>query len=156
MLNETSKMLLYEIIGFAKDEAAKQLNDINDADAYEHMAKSGCYLQLQIRDHNEHGGRWIGQPSDASGVNWATCEGEYKFWDEAAQKVFMRIDGMPTAARALLFAMRGLHKFHKTRSVDMGFTGIIDQGKSTSLKVIEKSVANLLQLLARPTHSGYF
>lgn len=122
MSNPFDGELLSTIIKLAKAEAYEQLNDPYDREI-------GIYLQLDLRDRSKRGGRYLGEPPNAPGINNDNREGEYKLWDEENLDVFFKTDGNPTAARALLLAMKGYHNIGERFIVYMGFTGIIDQGK---------------------------
>lgn len=91
----------------------------------------------------------IGEPYDAPGLTLANREGEYKFWDKSNLELFYKVDGMPTAARALLFAMRGMHEIGERHDVWMAFVGRIDQGED--LWRTKKTQTNHYPELAPPT-----
>ncbi|KAL1594286.1 hypothetical protein SLS60_010043 [Paraconiothyrium brasiliense] len=122
-----SKQLLVEMIRLAQQQATEQLQDVWHLSAYTEEKKPDVYLQLDIHDHANRGGRYVGEPHNATGVNRNNREGEYKFWDESNMKLFWKIDGMPTATRALLYTMRKIHEISETPDVWMGFVGSIDK-----------------------------
>ena len=129
-----SKKLLFELIKLAKQEAKNQFEDLRNETSWNEMVKSGVYQQLVIRpggpDYVVSGrGRYLGEPGTAEGIMWSNCEGEYKFWDKKELDTFMKVDGNPTAARALLLSMTGHHRISEEIDVWMAFSGIIDKGK---------------------------
>ncbi|KAJ4359954.1 uncharacterized protein N0V89_000513 [Didymosphaeria variabile] len=122
-----SKQLLNELIELARQEATEQFQDVWHLSANTEEQEPGVHLQLDFRDHADRGGRYIGELRNATGLNRNNREGEYKFWDESNLKLFWRVDGMPTAARALLYTMRKKHEICETPDVWMGFVGSIDE-----------------------------
>ena len=122
-------MLISKLVDIASDECTEQQEDLDDDIAREKMANLGVYLQLQTRYHNQLSARYIGEDDNSTDINWSNCEGEYKFWDKGEMAKFIKNDGMPTAARALLFTMTGNHEICESPPIWMGFTGIIDEGK---------------------------
>ncbi|KAF2443135.1 hypothetical protein P171DRAFT_487089 [Karstenula rhodostoma CBS 690.94] len=121
-----TKQLLIELIKLAREEASEQLKDVWNLPAPTMPKPQDPYLQLDLRDEAS-GGRFLNEPDEASHLNRDNREGEYKFLDESNLQLFMRIDGMPTAKRALLYVMRKKHEISDTADVWMTFVGEIDE-----------------------------
>lgn len=132
----TSKKLLNALIKIAFQEATAQIDDVwnlgprpQASASLEFTSKpQGPNLQLEVREES-CGGRILGEASDAPYLNPSNREGEYRFVDESNLKRFMRIDGMPTAKRALLYVMRNRNEISEREDVWMTFVGSLDEGK---------------------------
>jgi hypothetical protein len=140
----STKQLLAGLIKLAQKQATEQLQDLRHLPEPANEEPKHAYLQLDLRDAAcaAGGGRFVDEPFNAPGLNRNTREGEYKFVDETNLKLFWRIDGNPTAKRALLFTMFNNHKICEKTDVWMAFVGCIDDdlGLATSHPVRLQSI----------------
>jgi hypothetical protein len=132
--------LVSKVLWVARKECEEQQEDLHYKAIWKKMASLGVYLRLQTRYHDQLSPRYIGEDQQSPSLNWSNCEGEYKFLNKTELDKFLTMDGMPTAARALLYTMTGKHEICEYPPVWMAFTGIIDAGKYPIVRCMDKII----------------